>query len=251
MNSVPLSEMICYVNQLLRVDEFADYCPNGLQLQAATSVTRVASAVTASMAAIERAAALGADLLLVHHGYFWKGEAAPLVGIKGRRVARLFAESLSMAAYHLPLDAHPEYGNNAQLAIRLDIREAGAVAADGLLWRGVLPRPMAAAEFVEWVTGRLGRAPMVPCARAAPVRHLAWCTGGAPGYFERAIELGVDAYLTGEANEPVTHLARESGLLFMAAGHHATERYGVQALGEHLAERFAIEHRYLELDNPV
>jgi dinuclear metal center YbgI/SA1388 family protein len=223
-----------------------------LQVEGDRPVRRLITGVTACQRLIDAAVAAEADALLVHHGFFWKGEAQPLSGVKGRRVRALNRAGISLLAYHLPLDAHAQLGNNRQLADLLEIQDPQpSGCGDDLLWSGELPRPMPAAEFAAGVEAKLGRAPLHIAVIARPLRRLAWCTGGAQGAIERAAALGVDCYLSGEISEPTVHLARELGIDYLAAGHHATERYGVQALGEHLAETFGIEHRFVEIDNPV
>lgn len=247
-----IAELVAYCDQRLAVADFVDCCPNGLQVEAGAAVTRLVSGVTASQALIAAAAAWGADAILVHHGYFWKGEPAPLVGMKGRRLAALFRHGISLLAYHLPLDAHVELGNNRQLGERLEVVDARPVAGDqGLIWQGELAAPLSSEDFGARVALALGRAPLLVSGGSHAVRRLAWCSGGAQGYIDRAAALGVDAYLSGEVSEPTVHAARELGLHFYAAGHHATERYGVQALGAELAARFGIEHRFVDIANPA
>jgi dinuclear metal center YbgI/SA1388 family protein len=208
--------------------------------------------VTASLALIEAAAEWGAQALLVHHGYFWRGEAPALVGMKGRRVRRLFEAGISLIAYHLPLDAHPELGNNRRLGEALGVLDAGPVEGSrSLLWRGRLPAPVAAGNWVHAVAAALGRPPLHLAGGPPEIRDLCWCSGAAQGQIERAADLGCDAFLSGEVSEQTTHIARERGLHYYAAGHHATERLGVQALGEELAQAFGIEHRYIDIPNPV
>ncbi len=249
---VEIGALHAYCDELLASASFDDYCPNGLQLEGERRVQRLASGVTASQALIDAAIEWQADAVLVHHGWFWKGEPPCLVGIKGRRVRALVGAGASLLAYHLPLDAHPELGNNRQLARMLGFAEPCATsAADGLVWRGRLPRPTSAAELAQDIERALGRPPLQVPAHARPIEKVAWCTGAAQGFIEQAATLGVDAYLSGEISEQTTHQARELGVSYFAAGHHATERYGVQALGEHLAERFGLEHRFLEIDNPA
>jgi dinuclear metal center YbgI/SA1388 family protein len=249
---VEIGALHAYCDELLTSASFDDYCPNGLQLEGERPVRRLASGVTASQALIDAAIEWQADVLLVHHGWFWKGEPPCLVGIKGRRVRSLVGAGASLLAYHLPLDAHPELGNNRQLARVLGFGEPRSTpAADGLVWRGRLSRPMTAAELAEAIERALGRTPLQVPAHTRPVETIAWCTGAAQGFIEQAATLGVDAYLSGEISEQTVHQARELGVSYFAAGHHATERYGVQALGEHLAERFRLEHRFLDIDNPA
>jgi dinuclear metal center YbgI/SA1388 family protein len=249
---VGLRDLVDYCDRRLEAARFEDYCPNGLQVEAGGPVARLCTGVTASLALIEAAAADGADALLVHHGYFWRGEPAPLTGMKGRRVRALFAHGLSLLAYHLPLDAHPELGNNRRLGDCLGIADAGPVeGTNGLLWRGRLPAPLSARAWAEAVGVALGRTPLHLPGGPASIRDVAWCTGAAQGQIERAADLGCDAFLSGEVSEHTTHVARERGIHYLAAGHHATERLGVSALGEELARVLGIEHRFIDLDNPV
>jgi len=244
-------ELARHLDQLLDVSRIRDYCPNGLQVEGRLEVTRLVSGVTASVALIERATAAGADALLVHHGYFWKGEDPRLVGTRKRRIELVLAAGLNLFAYHLPLDLHPELGNNAQLAARLGLRTEGRGGEQDLVAYGALDAPTDLDGFAARVKVRLGRAPLVVGEPGRAVSRVAWCTGAAQGFFETAIGLGVDAYVTGEISEQHVHLARESGVAFVAAGHHATERFGVQAVGEHLARTFALSHQFVDIDNPV
>ncbi len=243
-----------YCNELLRVREFTDYCPNGLQVEAGPrEAGRIVTGVTASQALIESARELGADLLLVHHGYFWKGEPAVLTGLKGRRVRTLIESGIHLMAYHLPLDAHPEVGNNRRLGDVLGLPEPHPVSGrpDELIWCSEFHPPLAVGELHRRLREALGREPLHLSGGRDEIRRLGWCSGGAERELARAREFGFDAYITGEAAEPSAHLARELGVEFFAAGHHATERYGVQALGELLATRFGLEHRFVDVPNPV
>jgi dinuclear metal center YbgI/SA1388 family protein len=250
--AVPVADIERHLDEHLQVARFRDYCPNGLQVEGRGEVALIASGVTASLALIDAAIAMGADAILVHHGYFWRNEDARLRGIKRERIGRLIDAGLHLLAYHLPLDAHPQLGNNATLGQVLGLLQTGVAGDDGLLALGELPGPVQTLEdFASLVGQRLGGTPRVLGPTGRPVRQVAWCTGGAQGWFEQAIDLGVDLFITGEVSEQNHHLALESGVGFIAAGHHATERYGVQALGEHLASRFGIAHRYIEIANPV
>lgn len=246
-----INELIDYTGQLLQVERYRDYCPNGLQVAGRAEISTVVSGVSASMALLEAAAEADADLILVHHGYFWKNENPNVVGIKHARLKFLLERDINLAAYHLPLDAHPELGNNAQLATVLGLRLDGYCGEQSLLAFGSPLEPMALSDLGRVVEARLGRMPLVLGNPGAPIRRLAWCTGAAQDAFEQAIALGVDAFVTGEVSERTVHLSRESGVAFIAAGHHATERYGVQALGEHLAARFGLKHCFVDIDNPV
>ncbi|MBV1787284.1 Nif3-like dinuclear metal center hexameric protein [Marinobacterium sp. D7] len=251
---VEIGRVVNYCDQLLQASRFKDYCPNGLQVEGRSHVRRILTGVTACQALLDEAVAWQADLLLVHHGYFWKGEAAAITGIKQRRLKTLLCADINLLAYHLPLDAHPEYGNNARLAKLLGIDVQGGLEPDNPLSVGnigVLPQPMALQPFSERVAAALGRVPQVISGGEHPIRHIAWCTGAADRMIEQAKALGADAFLSGEISEPVVHFAREAGVHYIAAGHHATERYGIQALGAHVARHFGIEHRFADIDNPV
>ena len=246
-----LNELRDYIGNLLQVSRFRDYCPNGVQVEGRAQVQRIASGVTASQRLLEAAAGWGADAVLVHHGYFWRSEEAAISGIKKQRIAHLLRHDMSLLAYHLPLDAHPELGNNAQLARLLGFVEHGRFGEQDIACYGELAQTQSLEKLCAHVGTVLQRTPQVIGAGQREVRRIAWCTGAAQGYFEQAVALGVDAFLTGEISEQNVHVAQESGVAFICAGHHATERYGVQALGAHLAAQCAVEHRYFEMDNPV
>ena len=246
-----LIELRDYIESQLEVSRFRDYCPNGIQVEGKPAVQRIASGVTASQRLLEAALDWGADAVLVHHGYFWRGETPAISGSKKQRVARLLAADVSLLAYHLPLDAHPVLGNNAQLASRLGLIEHGRFGEQAIACYGELRSAATLAEWGRVIEQQLSRPPLIIGNPQQPLRRVAWCTGGAQSYFEQAIELGVDAFLTGEISEPQCHLAEESGVAFIAAGHHATERYGVQALGNHLAEHFNLTHQFFDLTVPV
>lgn len=243
-----LDELCHFCNEYLSIEDFTDYCPNGLQVEGRDTVHHLVSGVTASLELIEDAIELDADAILVHHGYFWKGEAQPLTGFKGRRVRALMQNDISLLAYHLPLDAHPGVGNNAQLAQRMGWLVTGQ---HGLLWVGELEQVQSAQQVMEHLGEQIDSNPLLIEAGSRPVRRLAWCSGAAQSSIDDAQALGVDLYVSGEISEHTVHFARETGIHYIAAGHHATERYGVQALGELLAERFSIKHSYVDIDNPV
>lgn len=240
-----------YTRQLLDVSRFRDYCPNGLQVEGRSELRKIVTGVTASLALLQAAVDEGADAVLVHHGYFWKTEAAPIVGVKRRRIKLLLDHDISLFGFHLPLDAHPELGNNAQLGKRLGFEVEEWVGEQGLIAVGRLANPVSLAGLAQRVGDRLERPPLVVGDTGKTVARIAWCSGGAQGYFEQAAACGVDAYLTGEASEYNVHFARESGIGFISAGHHATERYGIQALGDHLAAHFGLEHRFIDIPNPI
>lgn len=243
-----------YLNKLLNIGKFRDYAPNGLQVEGRAEVTRIVTGVTASQALLDAAVEYGADAVLVHHGYFWKGEAPVIRGMKKQRIATLIQHDISLLGYHLPLDAHPELGNNAQLAMLLGIRNEGVMDERELQSVGNIgsvSEPVSLADFGQQVATALAREPLLIAGGDHPVKRIAWCTGGAQGYIQQAFELGADTYLSGEISEHTVHFARENGIHYIAAGHHATERYGIKALGNHLAEQFGLEHRFIDINNPA
>lgn len=246
-----LNELRDYNASLLQTALFKDYCPNGVQVEGRAEIGRIATAVSASQQVLDEAVAWGADAILVHHGYFWRSEDAAITGIKKRRIARLLNEDVSLLAYHLPLDAHPELGNNAQLGRLLGLVEHGRFGEQGIAFVGSLEQSMTLGQFGLQIEHGLQRAPQIIGDMSKRIVKVAWCSGGAQGYFEAAIAQGADAYVTGEISEQNFHLAQESGVAFIAAGHHATERAGIRALGEHLAARFSLEHRFFDQANPV
>ena len=244
-------ELARYLDETLDVARFRDYCPNGLQVEGSVAVRRLVAGVTASQALIDAAIDRGADTLLVHHGWFWKGEDGRITGLRKARIGKLLAHDINLLAYHLPLDAHAELGNNAQLAVRLGWQAEGRFGEQDIAWFGRPQAPTTAGELAQQIAARLGRVPQLIGDPARSVARIGWCTGGAQGYFEQAIALGVDAYVSGEISEPTVHLARESGVAYLAAGHHATERYGVEALARHLAAKFGLDCQFVDIDNPV
>ncbi|MDH4273707.1 MAG: Nif3-like dinuclear metal center hexameric protein [Gammaproteobacteria bacterium] len=248
-----LLEIVEYADNLLEARAMRDYCPNGLQIEGRTQVAHIVTAVTASRAVIEAAIEAQADALLVHHGYFWRGEASPLVGIKYRRIRELIRHDISLIAYHLPLDVHPVHGNNAQLAPLFGATPIARHAIDGveLIQIGELAQPMTPEKFGALLTEKFARVPLHIPGESAVLRRIAWCSGAAQDYIDVVNALAVDAYISGEVSERTYHSARELGLHYFAAGHHATERYGVQALGTHLAQHFGLTHRFIDEDNPV
>jgi dinuclear metal center YbgI/SA1388 family protein len=250
---VQLKDLLNYSNNILEIDRFQDYCPNGLQVEGKTDIKKIVSGVTSSQALVDAAVKEKADVLLVHHGYFWKGEAPQITGIKYQRVRSLVEAGINLVAYHLPLDAHPVYGNNAKLAELLELDIAGSFPSgdNAVGMYGTLKSPMTAAEFSNSVTKVLDREVLHIGDGTQQIQTLAWCSGAAQGYIEQAAELGVDAYLSGEISEQTVHIARECDVHFFSAGHHATERYGVQAFAEHLASHFDLEHKFVDIPNPV
>lgn len=244
-------ELVAWLNDQLQVDRFKDYGPNGLQVEGGRAVRAVVTGVTASLALIERAIARGADTILVHHGLFWRGQSGVVRGWMAKRLRLLLAHDINLLAYHLPLDAHDQWGNNAQLARRLGWSASAQRFGDqDLGWVGSCS-PQALSDLVAGITQGLGRPPVWVGDAQARVQRIGWCTGGAQGHFEAAIEAGVEAFVTGEISEPQAHLSRESGVAFLACGHHATERYGVQALGAALAEAWGVSHQFIDVDNPA
>lgn len=252
--SATLKKLLDTCDKLLLPEQFDDYCPNGLQVEGKPQVNKIISGVTASYALLEAAVAQRADAVLVHHGYFWKGEDPRVVGMLRRRLGLLLANDISLIAFHLPLDAQPDFGNNVQLARQLDIDVTGGLDTNRAISIGLvgeLPVAMNAEQFAAHIEARLGRRPVHVAGAASQIKTVAWCTGAAQGFIERAAYAGADAYITGEISEPTTHIARETGIHFFAAGHHATERFGVCALGDMLAERLGIEHQFIDIDNPA
>jgi dinuclear metal center YbgI/SA1388 family protein len=249
--AVKLVDLLDYTGQLLQVERFRDYCPNGLQVEGRAEIKTIVSGVSASMALLEAAESLDADLVLVHHGYFWKSEDQRIVGIKRSRLKFLLERNINLVGYHLPLDAHVELGNNARLGAMLGFEIEGWFGEQSVAAYGRLPRSISLAELGMRISSVLDREPLIIGNLQKTILRIAWCSGDAQDFLREAIDSGVDAFLSGEVSEHTVHLARESGVSFIAAGHHATERYGVQALGEHLAQRFGIHHQYIEIPNPV
>ena len=239
---------------LLQPARFKDYGPNGLQVEGKDAVRRIVSGVTASRALIEAAIQAQADAIFVHHGLFWRGQDGRVTGWMKQRLALLLAHDINLFAYHLPLDAHPELGNNAQFGSRLGLRASGRFGEQDLGFIGQRTGAQAfadAQELAAHVEQQLGRAVVKVEGGRRPLRNIAWCTGGAQGYFEDAIAAGADAFITGEISEPQAHYARECGVAFIACGHHASERYGAPAVAGHVAAELGIDHRFIEIDNPA
>jgi dinuclear metal center YbgI/SA1388 family protein len=239
---------------LLVPERFKDYGPNGLQVEGRERVGKIVSGVTASRALIEAAVARGADAVFVHHGLFWRGQDGRVTGWMKQRLALLLANDVNLFAYHLPLDAHPELGNNAQLGKRLGLLADARFGDQDLGFLGARSDGQSFADagaLAAHVRAALGREPTCVPGAAGPIRRIAWCTGGAQGYFEAAIAAGAQAFLTGEISEPQAHYARECGVTFLACGHHATERYGAPAVAAHVAQQLGIAHEFIEIDNPA
>lgn len=243
-----------HFDALLQPEKFRDYGPNGLQVEGRAEVRRLVSGVTASRALIEAAVQAQADAVFVHHGLFWRGQDGRVTGWMKQRLALLLAHDINLYAYHLPLDAHPELGNNAQLGLQLGLQGDGRFGEQDLGWIGRSAEGQgfgSAQALGEHVSGLLQRRATVLAGDGRPLRRIAWCTGGAQGYFEAAIAAGADAYLTGEISEPQAHLARETGVAFLACGHHATERFGAPALAAHVAAQLGLEHQFIDIPNPA
>lgn len=251
LTAMQREELRQYLDGLLEATRFRDYCPNGLQVEGKTDVQRVILGVTASQALLDAAIEKEADAILVHHGWFWKGEDGRVTGYRRQRLASLLAHDISLFAYHLPLDAHPALGNNAQLAKRLGWTIEGNFSEQNIGFVGVPPAPTFAGELAQWVHQQLGRMPLLIGDAVRPVKRIAWCSGGAQSYFEEALATGADIFVSGEISEQTVHMARETGMAYLAAGHHATERYGVMALAEYLRETCALDCEFIDIDNPV
>src|SRR5690554_1592754 len=246
--------LLAQLNDWLQPDKVQDYCPNGLQVQGRDEIERIVTGVTASQALLDAAVDAKADAVIVHHGYFWKGEADAVVGMKYRRLRTLFAHDMNLIAYHLPLDIHPEFGNNHRLLELLncvDIQSDERVAPAGILQLGNLPEAISGYDLADRIEYTLARAMLACELSETPIRRVAVCTGGGQGFIEQAIAAGADAFITGEVSEQTIHIARECGIQFFAAGHHATERYGVQALGDRIAAQLNLDVQFIDIDNPA
>lgn len=251
---VPINEIIQACETLLEPHQLRDYCPNGLQVAGKPSVTKLITGVTACQQLLDAAVSANADAILVHHGYFWKGEDPCVVGIMRERLKTLLTHDINLIAYHLPLDVHPELGNNIKLAQHLNIHNSQQFPVDdGTMLGNVgdLLEPCSGAEFAQFISQQLGREPLHIPGHDRPIKKIAWCTGAAQDFLPLAAARGADAYISGEVSERTTHMARELGIDYFAAGHHATEQFGVQALGEHLSREFNLEHEFINIDNPV
>lgn len=238
------------LNQWLEPGRFKDYGPNGLQVEGRAEVHRLVCGVTASLALIDAAIAAQADAILVHHGLFWRGQDGRITGWMKQRLARLIQHDISLFAYHLPLDAHPELGNNAQLGARLGWVADARFGEQDLGFSAAI-EPSELGTLTTRLREELGREVTAVPGDGRPLRRVAWCTGGAQGYFEAAIAAGADVFVTGEISEPQAHYARETGVAFVAAGHHATERYGVQAVGAAAAKQLGLDYRFIDIPNPA
>ncbi|NMH58497.1 Nif3-like dinuclear metal center hexameric protein [Alteromonas sp. MYP5] len=242
------------LHDLLQPDKVNDYCPNGLQVEGKDDIKLIVTGVTASQALIDEAIAANADAILVHHGYFWKSESPSITGIKYRRIASLIKNDINLFAYHLPIDVHALLGNNAQLGKVLQMDgyfAAPSFSPEGIVFQGHYNTPKSREAFIQLISSKLGRVPLVVGDTADPISRVAWCTGGGQSFIEQALMLGIDAFISGEISEQTTHIARESGIHYVAAGHHATERYGVKAVGEYLASTLDVEVKFIDVDNPA
>lgn len=247
-------DIVDYINRTLNAERISDYCPNGLQVAGRSQVNHIVTGVTASARFLTAAIEAGADAVLVHHGYFWKGESPVLTGMKLERIRLLLEANISLLAYHLPLDIDPILGNNAMLAQKFDFDVEGRIAAggtDGLLFYGRLNKPLPSDVFVDHIAKVLGRKVTAVGGDERIIKRVAWCSGGAQRFILDAAQLGVDAFISGEISEQTTHEARENSILYIAGGHHATERYGVQALGINLSEQLQLTHQFIDVDNPA
>ena len=244
-----------YLNETLQPERFSDYCPNGLQVEGKQEIRKIVTGVTASTALLQAAHKANADAILVHHGYFWRGENQVITGIKKRRIQFLLQHEINLFGFHLPLDAHTEFGNNVMLGKVFGLQIAGYLDDKNMLpWSKVKPQSLQA--VAENIATKLGRVPQVIGDLDKPIKTIAWCTGAAQGYIEQAIaaqsdNFNVDVFISGEISEQTVHSARESATSYIAAGHHVTERYGIQALGKHLAKKFDLAHEFIDIDNPV
>ncbi|MBQ4813004.1 Nif3-like dinuclear metal center hexameric protein [Pseudoalteromonas luteoviolacea] len=247
-------KLVNQLTELLKPFQINDYCPNGLQVEGKDEIKKVVTGVTASQALIDAAIDKQADAILVHHGYFWKGEDQTITGMKQRRIKRLLEHDINLLAYHLPLDVHPELGNNAQLGELLNLtveRPLEPWNKNSVAVKGKLKTPMSVDEFSALIEQKLDRKPLVNKAGDHKIKTIAWCTGGGQSFIDLAASQGIDAYLTGEASEQTIHSSTEQGIHFFAAGHHATERYGVKALGEYLADKYDLDVEFIDIHNPV
>lgn len=249
-----ISEIEKYTNAYLKIRQYKDYCPNGLQVEGKREVSKIVCGVTACLDLIDAAIAENADALLVHHGYFWRGESPAIVGMKAQRIHRLLDSGISLLAYHLPLDAHLEVGNNVQLAQVLGMTFEGILDEDSprpIAIRCSLDKAFTAEALADHIGKALHRQPLLIGKRDASIQTVGLCTGAAQDYIEHAVRYGLDAFVSGEVSERTTHIAREEGICYYAAGHHATERYGVQALAQHLSQKFGLESQFIDIENPV
>jgi len=247
-------ELLSFLDNTLQPSKIKDYCPNGLQVEGASDVKHIVTGVTASQALIDAAITKGADTILVHHGYFWKGESQVITSLKKNRIKRLLIADINLIAYHLPLDIHPTIGNNAQLAKLFNIVDVEGLEVgnkQSVAVKGRLESPKTVSELAKVIENKLGRTPLVEGDSNKRIETVAWCSGGGQNFIEMAGEQGIDAFITGEVSEQTIHLAREYDIAFFAAGHHATERYGAKALGELISEELDVSVSFIDIDNPA
>jgi len=252
--TVTRGQLLAYLDQTLAPSKIKDYCPNGLQVEGTDSITKIVTGVTACQALVDAAVAANADVLLVHHGYFWKGESPTITSLKRKRIKALLDGDINLIAYHLPLDIHPTLGNNAQLASLFGIENTTGLEVgnpQSVAVKGDLITPTTVAELGQLINQQLGRAPLVEGASDKLIKTIAWCSGGGQSFIEMAGEQGIDAFISGEVSEQTIHLAREYDIAFFAAGHHATERYGVKALGQDIAQKFSLDVEFIDIANPA
>lgn len=250
----PLHFLVDHLDELLGSRHISDYAPNGLQVEASEQISRIVTGVSVSQPLIAAAREWGAQMLIVHHGLFWSKEDPRLIGMKGARVRQLYEAGISLLGYHLPLDIHPELGNNAQLGKLLGISKEGTFWQHNnleLAHYGSFEAPIESAHLAERLTTLLNREPLLISGGDHPIQRIGWCSGGAQNGIEAAAQLGLDAYISGEISEPTTHVAREMGIHYFAAGHHATERWGVKALAQYISDNLGIETRFIDIDNPA
>ncbi len=252
--TIALNDFLRLIDEELQPRQFKDYCPNGLQIEGSGEIHKIVTGVTACLDLIDRAVELKADAILVHHGYFWRGEDAVITGMKKRRVEMLLENDISLIAYHLPLDAHPVMGNNAQLARRMNWKTYNGLEPGERFpvgnW-GTTSKPMTLNELGQALEQTLHRQPLLISGGDHEINRIAWCTGAAQSMIDKALGAGADAFVSGEISESTVHFARENSIHYISAGHHATERYGVQALAEWLVKKTGIEHEFVDIDSPV
>jgi dinuclear metal center YbgI/SA1388 family protein len=246
-----INDLKQYLTEILQPEHYDDYCPNGLQVEGKAEVNKIITGVTASQALLEAAIKVHADAIIVHHGYFWKGESPVITGMKKRRIQTLLANDINLFAYHLPLDAHPEFGNNVMLGRVLELPISRWLDNKNMLAVSELQQAIKLDELSKHIKLKLNRSPLVVGDGNRLVKTVAWCTGAAQGYIDRVIAENVDVFISGEISEQTVHAVRESGTAYIAAGHHATERYGISALGEHLSWKFDLQHAFIDIDNPI
>ncbi len=250
-------DLLAAFDQLLQPERFKDYGPNGLQVEGKAGVRKIVSGVTASLALIEAAVAANADAIFVHHGLFWRGQTGIVTGWMKQRLALLLKHDINLYAYHLPLDAHPELGNNAQLGFQFGLTAASRFGEQNLGFLGAktdggsFKDAFELSEHVKKVLNRPITLVNQEIRAQTAIKNVAWCTGGAQGYFEAAIAAGADAFITGEISEPQAHYAREMNVSFIACGHHASERYGAPAVAAHVAALHGLVHEFIDIDNPA